>query len=77
MHEMLNPVFWKKNRKKYFNMSSAENFTQSTKRYSECSKTTCREFMNLYILLSFLMFFFFLTPAFAGEGTIAKKKDRW
>ena len=31
LHEMLNPVFWK-NKKKYFKMSSAENFTQNAKR---------------------------------------------
>ena len=29
LHEMSNPVSWKKEKKKYFNMSSAENFTQS------------------------------------------------
>ena len=33
LHEITNPVFWeKKNKKKNFNMSSAENFTQSAKR---------------------------------------------
>ena len=31
LHEMVNPMFWE-NKKKYFNMSSAENFTQSAKR---------------------------------------------
>ena len=43
LHEMSNPVFWEticmkcqilfsgKNKKKYFNMSSAENFTQCAK----------------------------------------------
>ena len=30
LHEMLKPVFWEK-KKKYFKMSSAENFTQSAK----------------------------------------------
>ena len=30
LHEMLNPVFWRKY-KKYFNMSSAEKFTRSAK----------------------------------------------
>ena len=30
LHEMSNPVFWEKY-KKYFKMSSAENFTQSAK----------------------------------------------
>ena len=32
LHEMSNPVFFEKNIKKYFNMLSAENFTQSAKR---------------------------------------------
>ena len=31
LHELSNPVF-EKNKKKYFKMSSAENFTQSAKR---------------------------------------------
>ena len=31
LHEMSNPVFWKKKKKKYFSMSSAENFTQNAK----------------------------------------------
>ena len=30
LHEMSNPVFWEK-KEKYFIMSFAENFTQSTK----------------------------------------------
>ena len=30
LHEMSNPIFWKKE-EKYFNMSSADNFTQSSK----------------------------------------------
>ena len=30
LHEMSNPVFWEKIRK-YFNMSSTKNFTQSAK----------------------------------------------
>ena len=30
LHEMENPVSWEK-QEKYFNMSSAENFTQSAK----------------------------------------------
>ena len=30
LHEMSKPVFWE-NKKKYFNMSSAENLTQSAK----------------------------------------------
>ena len=29
LHEMSNPVFWEKNKKKYFKTLSAENFTQS------------------------------------------------
>ena len=33
LHEMSYPVFWEKNKKKYFKMSSAENFTQSAKHW--------------------------------------------
>ena len=40
LHEMPNPVFWK-NKKKYFNISSAENFTQSAKRYNEVKTKKC------------------------------------
>ena len=32
LHEMSNPVFWEKLKKKYLKMSSAENFTHSAKR---------------------------------------------
>ena len=32
LHEMSKPVFWKKNKKKYFKISSAEIFTQSAER---------------------------------------------
>ena len=31
LHEMSNPVFWER-QEKYFNMLSAESFTQSAKR---------------------------------------------
>ena len=34
LHEMSNPVFWEKIRKKKIEMSSAENITQSAKRYT-------------------------------------------
>ena len=33
LHEMSNPVFWER-QEKYFNMSSAENFSQSAKHYN-------------------------------------------
>ena len=41
LHEMSNPVFWEIY-KKYFNMSSAENFIQSAKHLKHNSNTPAR-----------------------------------
>ena len=37
MHEMSNPVYWEIKKKKYFKLSSVENFTQSANRLSDQS----------------------------------------
>ena len=50
LHEVLKPVFWEK-QEKYFNMSSAENFTQVLRQIDTLSRETALSKIVLTSLL--------------------------
>ena len=60
LHEMSNPLSWKKY-EKYFKMSPAENFTQSTKHFNISGR---------YICILYVFFLNFIASYFCMKGYV-------